>query len=72
MCVLFVSIDVNAGNVRACVRVMPTLCHWCCLATSHYAPSLSLSRSTAVARTLPPIPGAGLWQKQQLSKQPLS
>ena len=32
--------------------------HWCCLAASHHVPSPLLSCSTAVARPLPPIPGA--------------
>jgi len=38
------------------VDVLLALGHGCCLAASHHVPSPLLSRSTAVARPLPPIP----------------
>jgi len=38
--------DMSRWVVGACVLL--ALCHWCCLAASHHAPSPSLSRSTAV------------------------
>ena len=40
------------------LHVLLALGHWCCLAASHHVPSPLLLRSTAVARTLPPISGA--------------